>query len=84
MSHRPPCTCEDAQDPNRRPALVGTSGRSPEGMRSWKCRIPVASLRGIEIASASPSAVLNSTAYAQRTDCLGDERKAPGPSGRCG
>src|SRR5215472_2394535 len=30
-------------------------------MRSWKCRITPASFPGIEIASASPAAVLNST-----------------------
>jgi hypothetical protein len=35
--------------------LAGTSGtNSPYGMRSWKYRITAVSLRGIEIASASP------------------------------
>jgi hypothetical protein len=32
-------------------------------MRSWKCRTTDASVLGIEIASASPAAVLNSTTY---------------------
>jgi hypothetical protein len=32
---------------------LGTN--SPYGIRSWKCRIAAASLRGIEIASASLS-----------------------------
>src|SRR5215472_9277335 len=42
----------------------GTSGtNSPYGMRSWKCRITAHSVRGTEIASASPAAVLNSTTY---------------------
>src|SRR5215471_6742172 len=40
----------------------GASGtNSPYGMRSWKCRITAAPVLGIEIASASPAAVLNST-----------------------
>src|SRR5207244_10807063 len=38
-----------------------TSGTdSPYGIRSWKCRITAASVPGIEIASGSPAAVLNS------------------------
>ena len=38
-----------------------TSGtNSPYGIRSWKCRITAASVPGIEIASDSPAAVLNS------------------------
>jgi hypothetical protein len=41
---------------------LGTSGSNrPDGMRSWMCRIAAVSVLGIEIASASPAAVLNST-----------------------
>jgi hypothetical protein len=36
---------------------------SPYGIRSWKCRITAVSVLGIEIASASPAAVLNSMMY---------------------
>src|SRR5262245_13254463 len=37
----------------------GTSGtNSPYGRRSWKCRITAHSVRGIEIASASPAHAL--------------------------
>jgi len=44
------------------PRFQGSSGtNSPYGIRAWKWRITAASVLGIEIASASPAAVLNST-----------------------
>src|SRR6516164_1999924 len=36
-------------------------------MRSWKCQTTRVSLAGIEIANASPAAVLNSTMYVARS-----------------
>ena len=43
---------------------ASASGRAdvpPAGANDWKCRTTAASVRGIEIASFSPLAVLNST-----------------------
>jgi len=53
--------CEDSIEETRwrgRYFLRNVWHEQPVGMRSWKCRITPASFPGIEIASASPAAVL--------------------------
>jgi hypothetical protein len=61
-----PRGCEP-RSPSGRPSdffyqIAFTSGtNNPYGIRSWKCWITAVSVLGIEIASASPAAVLNST-----------------------
>jgi hypothetical protein len=48
--------------PKGKPLGSASDTNTPCGIRSWKYRITAASFFGIEIASTSPSAVLNSRA----------------------